>query len=377
MSLKFAESFDHLANGTADLAKKWGRVVSGSGVRTGGRRATKGCAIPTTCERVIGDTSAIIVGGAFFIERSSAGFLAVNPTVPFDAAQGSPLYRFLCDGELYLTLGVSTDGGLRVTRGTYPRVATFENASGGGTALATSAAGIIRFNSWNWVEMRALFGYDLAGSFTVWVNDTQILHNAACQTIPRNPADDESEGIYINPEHITQFQLIGGGDAGVMDDIYVNDEEGSYNNARLGDLQVDFLRPDGAGAESDSDIVGTTPAATRWQSVDETEQNGGVDAVRFDASGEEDSYTFTDLPYPTATIFGVQVTAFARKSDSGIARAQLTTRVNALDLTSPDVLTPSAGDDYGGISASFDESADGAWDLDKVNDSEFGFKRVA
>ncbi len=121
-----------------------------------------------------------------------------------------------------------------------------------------------------------------------------------------------------------------------------------------------------------SEIVGA--GATRWENVDEAVPDDGATAVRFNAAGDEDSYTFEDLPYDTASIYGVQVTAFARKSDSGLARAKLTNRVNAEVIESA-ALIPSAGDDYGAISAQFDESADGEWSLEKVQDSEFGLKR--
>jgi hypothetical protein len=383
--LLFADGFDHLEDGTVDLNRKWGSVLSGSGVAPGGRRATKGITLNTLLQRMVGNQSSVIIGGAFFVGSGGGSFLFVNPVLPFGDSIGSHIFSFHCDDQPYIFLGLSTDGAIRVARGAYPYVSSNSeidgsNPSGASTALATSAAGVVQFASWNYIEMEVSFAYGTAGSFKVWVNDDLIFNVTLVQTIPPNPADlpdTHPDGPRsINPTYVTQVRLGGTGTDGRIDDVYILNKVGSLNNARLGDLQVDYIRPDGPGAVSQSDIVGTSPAPSRWESVDDLEPDDGATAVRFDAAGEEDSYTHTDLPYSTATIHGVQVTAFARKSDSGIARARLTTRVNGEVAESAALLTPSAGDDYSAISAPFDESADGEWTLEKVQDSEFGFKRV-
>jgi hypothetical protein len=367
MSLVFADSFDHYATGTGDLQRKWG-AGGGAGVVPGGRRGTR--ALSGNAQREIGDQTEVIVGAAFFIEGGES-LLGVG--IGGESPSGNVLWEFLNDDVTYLRLGVSTDGRLRVTRGRYPQVLTSESPSTGATALATTTAGTVPFFSWVYIELRALFAYE-GGAVEVRVNGEPVIELPSVQTIPSNRSDEVVESPPINPEYITQFALYAA--RGLVDDVYVLNADGDRNNDFLGDLQVDVLKPSGAGLRDDSTIIGTSPDPTRWEA--NREADGAVSAVQLNAEGESDSYEFDDLPYGDAVVHAVQVTTQARKADSGHARVTLTNDLNdeAVDAL-PVQLAPSAGDDYAFKSAMLDESADGPWTLERVNDSEFGLRRDA
>jgi len=234
-----------------------------------------------------------------------------------------------------------------------------------GRTLWTSANGVFQFHQWNFLEFKGVLGD--AGSFAVRLNGLELVNESDVRTVPAGAG-------FTNPGYLTWLTVNASQD---IDDFYCLNQDGDTNNDFLGDLQVDLIKPSGAGLHSESSIVGTSPAATRWQS--NLTADSGVTAVQFDATDEKDSYEFEDLPYDAATVYGVLVTVQARKSDGGPARVTLTNDVNAetIDAVEGDstLLQVSAGDVYALQHAALDESADGPWTLELVQDSEFGIRR--
>jgi hypothetical protein len=224
------------------------------------------------------------------------------------------------------------------------------------------------------LEWKITAATDDTGSFQVRVNNDLVADVTGVRTVPFAQGDGPADPQYYNPENFTQFSIDSTIGTNAFDDLYVLNAEGYTNNDFLGDTYVELLLPDGDGLVDDSTIIGTSPETTRWESV--RIADGAISAVQFSATGEADSYTFEDLPYATATVYGVQVVAQARKEDSGFIRMNLTNDVNSETVDAdPTLLTPSAGDVYAYRTAQLDESADGAWTLQKVQDSEFGVRR--
>jgi hypothetical protein len=386
MSLIFAESGDQYQTpnppfnllSSADTKGKWS---SGHLQTTVGRRGTRGFAtnislaastgLPT---KNLGPQTGLVVGLAVFL--NSAGGTHVGFSDIFGVPEGGFGITLGTDGLKYLKLSVANDGSLQVSRSRYPESSGLDGptnyfGSGGCVRLWLSDPGVFQFGTWNYLEFKAIASYDDGvGRIVVRLNGEELVDQLG-RTVPWNRGDSDGTAG-VNPSYFSQFSF--NELSGSLDDLYILNLEGSRNNDFLGDLQVDLILPDGAGLRSDSTIIGTTPLATRWQS--ERTADGAVSAVQFDATDDSDSYTFEDLPYSTATIYGVQLSALARKADSGSARMALTNDLNALAVdASPVLLTPSAGDIYAYREAHLDESADGPWTLEKVQDSEFGVRR--
>jgi hypothetical protein len=233
-----------------------------------------------------------------------------------------------------------------------------------GDMLWTSANNVFQFFQWNFLEFKAIIATDATGAYAVRLNGQTLVNVSSVRTVPIGRG-------FTNPGYIPNFWLR---ENQVVDDLYVLNGDGARNNDFLGDLQVDLSKPDGAGLRSDSVIVGTSPAATRWQS--NLTADHGVTAVELDATDDSDSYTFEDLPYDTAEVFGVQLVTQARKSDGGPIRLTLTNDVDAVDVDAlPVKLSVSAGDVFAYQHAALDEAASGPWTLARFQDSEFGTRR--
>jgi len=371
MSLIFADSFDHyaLVSSARQVRGKWDLTPPSGFANVPGRRGTTG----TTggLRKNIDPKSGLVVGCAIFSGGTSANLNGINPALP-EQQRGAFLFDLLNDSIIYLSLGVSSDGRMRVSRGAYPQVRAGEGgltqgSVGGRESLWTSAPKLFEFGQWNYVEFYAIATGGDSGLVKVALNGATVLEDEF-RTIPLAPVVG-----FPFPGNFTQVALRG--DIGASyDDFYIFDTSGSRNNDFIGDVQVDLILPDGPGARANSVIGGTTPAPTRWQGA--VSPDDGVTLNRLDASGDDDSFTFEDLPYETAEVYGVQVVALARKSDAGPARLNLTHDVNSetVDAT-PELLTPSAGNTFSYETAALDTSADGPWTLELVQDSEFGYRR--
>lgn len=380
MALVFADSFDHYATNPAnanqhDLNGKW---ETNFAARRTGRRGSLG-ARDVVLKNLMPQTT-LILGLAVFLDYEQVSLNGVWVPVgePSRGGFGFTVYN---DSQIYCKLGLGSDGRMRVTRGAYPGTSQTDGggsyfAGGLASVLWTSSAPVWKFGQWNFLEWKITAKTDNTGSFAVRVNGEEVANVTGVRTVPFALGDGPSNPQYYNPANFTQFSIDSTLGTNAYDDLYVCNATGAVNNDFLGDTYVELIRPDGAGFKSDSTIVGTTPEPTRWQSV--RTANGGTSAVKFGATGNADSYTFENLPYTAATVYGVQVVAQARKEDSGFARMSLTNRVNSLNAdASPTLLTPSAGDVYAFRTATLDQSANGSWTLQKVQDSEFGVRREA
>jgi hypothetical protein len=362
MSLLFADSFDHYEqDGSSHLLN--GKWEGANVVNCPGRRGTRGARLTssTSLRKILPNQTSLVIGCAVFIDAGGS--------MRTEDLAGLGGFRIGNDVATYLDLGIGLAGQIRLRCGEYPWTADDEvlNSIGqpAGRTLWTSNNGVFQFHQWNWLELKV----DISGTgaFAVRLNGLQLVDESDVRTIP------EGNG-FTNPGYATWVELKEGQD---VDDVYVLNTDGDTNNDFLGDLQVDLLKPVGPGLHSESSIVGTTPAATRWQS--QLTADSGVSAVQFDATDEKYSYAFEDLPYEDATVYGVQLTTQARKSDGGPARVTLTNDVGGETVDAEHdgvaLLQVSAGDIYAMQHAALDESADGPWTLERVQDSEFGIRR--
>ena len=361
MALIYCDSFDHYES--ADSIAKWD--IGTAPIASVGRRATKGLNWTQNARiaRNIGSQTELIAGCAIFPE--SSGYTAFNNGflgLANRALSNHMVFAFGYQSIMQVGVAFTNDGALHVVRG-----AAFDLGANNQQTVrvASSAAGAFPLTGWQFLEMKVT-----PTSAIVRVNGQAVI-NYSGTTI--------QEGM---PSEYTQFglggytfgALAGTGWSGKVDDLYLFNTSGTTNNDFIGDVRCDYLKPDGAGAVSDSVIGGSSPAATRWESVADQTPDDDVTFVTLAAVDDEDSYTHEDLEFEVGTVYAVQGVAYARKSDSGIVGMRHTQRVNSLFDEGP--IRYPAGGEYAYFLTPFDESADGAWTVTKVNDSEFGLKVV-
>lgn len=99
---------------------------------------------------------------------------------------------------------------------------------------------------------------------------------------------------------------------GCWDDIYILDTSGSVANNFLGDCRINTLAP-----TSDSAVQFTrSTGASNYLCVDEGRYNGDTDYVESATVGHVDKYGYQDLAAGVATVYGVQATCWAKKTDA-------------------------------------------------------------
>ena len=189
----------------------------------------------------------------------------------------------------------------------------YRNGSQMAQTTRAIAAGV-----WNHIAWR-LTNSTTAGIIEVRVNDVGWLSMAGQNTRPSGGGDFKSYGL--GAPFTSRFY-----DAAHFDDFYILNASGTVNNTWIGDARVDTLRPTAAGAQAG---LTATPAGSNWDRVNEVDTDL-TDYVQSTASGQRDSYAYSDLPaMTTPSILGVQVNSIARKTDAGAASIRNLVRVGS------------------------------------------------
>lgn len=102
----------------------------------------------------------------------------------------------------------------------------------------------------------------------------------------------------------------------VISDIYICNSAGSApTNTFLGDVSVEMLSPSGNG--NSSVLVGSDADSTdNYLLVDEIPPSS-ADYVESGTQGDKDTYVMGNITGTPTTIFGVQISSYAAKTDSG------------------------------------------------------------
>ncbi|TCP01053.1 hypothetical protein, partial [Caldimonas thermodepolymerans] len=117
-----------------------------------------------------------------------------------------------------------------------------------------------------------------------------------------------------------------------VDDLYLADTSGTINNTFLGDVRVDALKPQAAGALNQWTVEG---AASAWQAVSDGDE---TTAIRAATAGLRQTFDVEALPaMTTPAIHGVQVTLLARKTDAGTGRVRGIVASGAQTAVSADI----------------------------------------
>lgn len=331
MALLFIDGFDHYV--TAEIARKWSTSAGNAAISATGRRATsKSLSISSANDRVTLQLPAaegtLCVGFAYYSTSAPSGHEGVE---------------FAISGAAQCTVFFNANGSISVARGAY-----------NGTVLGTSAIGLIKANTWQYVEFKAVI-HDSTGTYEVKVNGVSVLSGTGADTKGQTTADAD------------QLTIQGSGVAILIDDLYLDDAD------FLGDCRVDTLMPNGAGASSQW----TPSAGSNFQNVDDAgDMDDDTTYNSDDTAGQIDTYTLPDIEATGGTIHAVAVNSAVRKDDAG---ARSTKNIVRQATTNYEGAAYSVTDSYlvkQDIWAT-QPDASGAWDETDLNAAEFGIKLEA
>ena len=160
-----------------------------------------------------------------------------------------------------------------------------------------------------------------------------------------------------------------------FDNLYILDLTGSapYNDF-LGEVSVDSLLPIGNG-NSNQFIGSDADSNDNYLHVDELP--GPDDDTSYVESSnvtDKDLYSYANLSNTPETVLGMQVTAYAKKDDSGTRTGKLITRVNSVDYEGSEFTPVEATYGYFTEIWALNPDDSAAWEEVDINSAEFGLK---
>lgn len=217
------------------------------------------------------------------------GFALRFTTMP---SSGSTAMHFM------LGSASTAQSGIRVTPTGAIEAFRYSNLAGNaGTSLGVSANGVILNNTWHYVEVEWVIS-STVGVINVYVDDVAVLTLSGKNT--QNAALASADAVYIG------VQTSGGGTA-QYDNYYEAD-----TSTRIGVGAVETLRP-----SADSAVTWTpNSGVTNFSRVNETLVDGDTSYNQTSTVGNADLFAMADLATLPATVYGVQLSLFAEKTDA-------------------------------------------------------------
>lgn len=278
MALQFMEGFDHYT--TAQAVRKWNTVVGNGVIVAPGRFGGQGwqfnnVGVTSYLEQNLTARNTFVIGVALQIAFGDASV---------------PIIRFMDDNNDQVDIRVTSTAGFQFTRN--------------GTPLATSADNVIAFTYYNYIEAR-VFVHGSTGSVQLRVNGVEVINTGSINT-------QATANQRINKIRFQPFSNSGAYDMR-LDDIYILDNTGTFDNAFLGECRIETKFPAANGAFVEFSPVG---AASNFQCVDETTSNDDADYTQGNIVGNRDLFTVGTYSF-VGQVYGVQVSVTHRKDDVG------------------------------------------------------------
>lgn len=265
----------------------------------------------------------------------------------------APLLRFQEGTTVHMALYVTNTGFLRVKFG--------------GTTLATDTVKQLVTSTWYYIEFKAVI-HDSAGSYEVRVDGVTIA------ALTASGLDTRNGGTGL----VDRIKFAGTGVGGFwVDDIYIVSTTGGTHTDFLCTPSRTFRvkgqrASSGNGTNTDfTPSTGTDHGAL----VDESAPNGDTDYNSSSTVGNIDTYNYAALSLPGgATIQGVQVESYQRKTDAGTRGVKTAIRSGGNNYTPNAEISPSTS--YRNDLDVFeqDPATSAAWTESGVDAAEFGMK---
>lgn len=233
------------------------------------------------------------------------------------------------------------------------------------TVIATSS----KFWAQRWYYFELKVKVDpSAGTYELRQDGVDIMSGTGANTAASGDAGMDSVKIHMDADFengLVYYQ---------MDDIYILDTLGSYNNDFLGDCMIDAIYPNADGDVSDW-VPGT--GVTHYNLVDDsTTTQDGTDIVSSDNTDDVDLYEYGTPTWVLDNIRGIQICTCHNMQSSGSR-----TFVHAMrDISNNDNLGPTTITSSSGTWSTDCEiiekepQGSAAWTLSDLTDYQFGMK---
>ena len=333
MTIRLIEGFDACTDITK-LAGKWTAVSSATLSASGGRFNSGYISLSYAgaCSRTFDAQQTWIVGCARMI------------TSPLSATD---VLTFQDSGSTQILIHHDSNGAISIWRGY--------------TQIAVSSGFSLSPDTWYYIEAKAFIA-STGGYVTVKVNGTTVVSVSNVNT--QNTANASANSI--------QFSHTASGSChAYIDDITILDGTGTINDFQ-GDCRVRTL----LAAADDTVMFARSAGGYNYANVDDPSPNDDTDYNLSSTVGDKDFLAFNDLPANPGVIKCVQVSARARKDDSG-ARS-LKTKVKS-GGTEGNGAVSALSTSYTYITDVFatDPHTGAAWTDTAVNASSVGYELIS
>lgn len=234
------------------------------------------------------------------------------------------------------------------------------------TYTPCTEADVIRVGQWYYIEFKVVVSTSGAGSIEVHVNG---------ENVTLSGFDSVTTGFYANYWDGISLSSSLFGSTNRFDDFYIGDTNGDAPwNDFLGDIRVEYLQPTANGATQDWDNTG---GAEAWNSVDDAaEPDEDTSYISTNVAAEEATFEYENSALPSgATVFGVQISFLAKKDEPGDRVIKAIVREGSTNYEGGVDLFPSDDTyDYRTTMMQTNPADSAAWEIDDVNNNEFGVR---
>ena len=340
MALIFADGFGYY--NSASMTEKWDDVAQirwaiapGMG-RRGNPAALQGGSGYPLVTNLKTPLSTIITGAAFY----------------FGGGLGNTdIFRFTDAGNIQFYVLAQADGSITVRNTSFDFTLVPPNY----TILGATNPGVLRSNSWNYIEIKVVFGVT-TGAVTIRVNEVQKLNISDVATQHSSNAYCTSVG-YSVPSAGNCY----------LNDLYICDTTTATCNDFLGDISIDARLP-----VADGHYKQLTPSVgtAHWSLVNGVSPDI-TSYLSSSVTGSKDSYIFAAASNENTLIYGVQINVAANRDGSGSRSVSALTRVGTTDVVSAPQPVGTSQLIYSAFST-VDPSTGTSWTPASLATAEFG-----
>lgn len=302
MALLWCDGFDHYGSSIAKLldgawAETGGALCTLSTVQTRtGTYAIRSAGLAGTqpsLRRVLGGSRTTVgIGAAIYLDS-----LPTNNN-------SFRLWDYRDAGNVtQLSIGVQSTGTIVVTRGPLNT----------GTVLYTTPTPAVVADAYQHIESLATIN-DTTGAVEVRVNGVTVVSLSGVDTCATGNVECSQLAFLTSPS-------TGGATAAAyMDDLFVYDNSGTYNNTFIGDRRVLTLFPNANTATADWTVVG---AASGYEAIDEASPDDDTSYITATTTGQVSEFGLQNLPDGISVVSAVVMVERARKTEAGPASTQV------------------------------------------------------
>lgn len=222
------------------------------------------------------------------------------------------------------------------------------------TVIGTSS-GVVQYDTWHWIDIRFRQGSTASnGHIELWLDNTQVYSVSNVSTTSANTYNAIAIGGAV-------------GAAYQIDDFYMLDTTGTTNNGRLGNIQVNAIRPT---ADGNYTQFASSTGTSGWDLLDEGPFSGAD--YNTGSTGQKESYAFGDIN-GTRAVRGLYVTTKTGTETGGNSSGRPFIRIGTTDypLTTESI---SSGSTLKAQVLNVSPATSSALTPTEVNNAEFGYE---